>query len=65
VVASARTLPEVPAAAPRMARGGFEVVAGLQERQIYVYWQQIPREQQHGPDFHYFVSEVKEGQRVR
>ena len=57
----ARTLSKVPDLCPDTNLGSFEVVAnGLQERTVYVYWKQIPRTAQNGPDFRYRITEVFE-----
>ncbi len=60
-VVKARTLSKVPDLCPDTNLGSFEVVAnGLQERTVYVYWKQIPRTSQNGPDFRYRITEVFE-----
>ena len=65
VTATARTLPRVPSTPPRVAQGSFEVVGGMQERRVYLYWQQIPDTARNGPDFSYVVTEVSEAGKIR
>ena len=43
--------------------GSFEVVNGLTDRAVYVYWQQIHPSERNGPDFGYTVTEVLEAGR--
>jgi hypothetical protein len=40
-------------------------VGGLQERSVYVYWQQIKKNEQFGFDFNYKITEVLEDGRAR
>jgi hypothetical protein len=55
----------VPLRPPRTALGSFEIVGGLQERSVYVYWQQIKKNEQFGFDFNYKITEVLEDGRAR
>lgn len=48
-----------------MPVGSFEIVGGLQDRTIYVYWQQITKTKRNGEDFRYSVTEVFESGNVR
>lgn len=51
----------VPGAAPKTDIGSFEVIAGLYNRDVYLYWQQIPEYMYNGENFGYKVIYVKEG----
>ena len=55
--------PEIP---PEVTLSSFEVVNhDWQTRSIFVYWKQIPRWRQNGPDFNYIITEVAEAGRKR
>ena len=58
-------LAALPRRPPRTAAGSFEVVNGLTDRAVYVYWQQINPSEWNGPDFGYTVTEVLEGGQTR
>ena len=53
----------LPHRPPRTFTGSFEVVNGLTDRAVYVYWQQINPSERNGPEFGYTVTEVLEAGR--
>lgn len=55
-----KTGPTVPGAPPKTDIGSFEIAGGLPNRDVYIYWQQIPDYLQNGIHFEYNISEVKE-----
>ena len=55
----------LPHRPPRTFTGSFEVVNGLTDRAVYVYWQQINPSERNGPDFGYAVTEVLEAGRPK
>ncbi|CAH0385116.1 unnamed protein product [Bemisia tabaci] len=58
-----KTLPDVPSSPPKTDVGTFEIVPRdhpHHDRDVYVYWQQIPDYSKNGDDFEYKVIEVKE-----
>ncbi|XP_066999474.2 cytokine receptor [Anabrus simplex] len=57
-----KTNPTLPGASPRTDIGSFEEVEvnGVTSRDIYVYWQQIPKHLQNADGFQYKVISVKE-----
>ncbi|XP_071748942.1 cytokine receptor isoform X2 [Lepeophtheirus salmonis] len=61
---NARTLPSVPVKSPNTVIGSFEIISGFDSRDIYVYWQQVEKEEELGPNFGYRVTEVFEGDKV-
>ena len=63
--AKVHTQQALPAAAPRMTPGSFEIVGGLQDRTVYVYWQRIDPTQKNGKDFKYSVTSVVEAGNVK
>ncbi|CAB4058713.1 DOME [Lepeophtheirus salmonis] len=61
---NARTLPSVPVKSPNTVIGSFEIISGFDSRDIYVYWQQVEKEEELGPNFGYRITEVFEGDKV-
>lgn len=64
VTVSGMTQSSIPPHAPKTAPGSFEVVGGLEERSVLVYWQKLPPTIYNGPGFGYDVTEVVEDGRV-
>lgn len=62
---TSRTLSKIPERPPKVTQGSFEIVGGLQDRQIYLYWQNLQKEEENGPDFKYVVTQVKEENLVK
>ncbi len=61
-----RTAARIPDLPPKTKLGSFEVVNyQMQNRSVYVYWQQLPKSAQNGPEFGYRVTEVREGGLIR
>ncbi len=60
-----RTPATIPARPPRTALGSFEIVGGLEDRSVYVYWQSIGDSERNGPDFSYQITEVMVDGRAR
>ncbi|XP_071454335.1 cytokine receptor isoform X2 [Hetaerina americana] len=54
------TLPTIPGAAPKTDIGSFEVAGGLPNRDVYIYWQEIPEYLHNGPNFEYKIIEIHE-----
>jgi len=49
-----------PGAVPKTDIGSFEVSGGLPNRDVYIYWQQIPHCQKNGNKFEYKIISVEE-----
>lgn len=64
VTVSGKTESSIPPHAPKTAPGSFEVVGGLEERSVLIYWQKLPPTIYNGPGFGYDVTEVIEDGRV-
>jgi len=55
-----RTKPTLPGAVPKTDIGSFEVLGGLPNRDVYIYWQQIPDHLKNGDKFEYKIISVEE-----
>ncbi|KAJ8936498.1 hypothetical protein NQ314_012362 [Rhamnusium bicolor] len=53
---TARTKSKVPDCPPKTNIGSFEIVNNGQNRDAYVYWQQLKEEQKNGQNFSYYVK---------
>ncbi|KYN26832.1 Cytokine receptor [Trachymyrmex cornetzi] len=64
-VVTFRTSPKLPSAAPRTDIGSFEITENNGNRDVYLYWQAIPQNQENGNNFKYQIIHVEEnGQKV-
>ncbi|KYN30898.1 Cytokine receptor [Trachymyrmex septentrionalis] len=64
-VVTFRTSPKLPSAAPRTDIGSFEIAENNGNRDVYLYWQAIPQNQENGDNFKYQIIHVEEnGQKV-
>ncbi|XP_011695047.1 PREDICTED: cytokine receptor isoform X2 [Wasmannia auropunctata] len=64
-VVTFRTSPKLPGAAPRTDIGSFEIAENNGNRDVYLYWQAIPHNQENGDNFKYQIIHVEEnGQNV-
>lgn len=55
----------MPSAAPRTDIGSFEIAENNGNRDVYLYWQAIPQNQENGDNFKYQIIHVEEnGQKV-
>jgi hypothetical protein len=50
----------VPGAAPRTDVGSFEIAENNGNRDVYLYWQAIPQNQENGDNFKYQIIHVEE-----
>lgn len=49
----------VPGAAPRTDIGSFEIAENNGNRDVYLYWQAIPQNQENGDNFKYQIVHVE------
>ncbi|KYQ54930.1 Cytokine receptor [Trachymyrmex zeteki] len=64
-VVTFRTSSKLPSAAPRTDIGSFEIAENNGNRDVYLYWQAIPQNQENGDNFKYQIIHVEEnGQKV-
>lgn len=49
----------VPSAAPRTDIGSFEIAENNGNRDVYLYWQAIPQNQENGDNFKYQIIHVE------
>ncbi|XP_039307357.1 uncharacterized protein LOC105199782 isoform X2 [Solenopsis invicta] len=59
-VVTFRTSPKLPGAAPRTDVGSFEIAENNGNRDVYLYWQAIPQNQENGDNFKYQIIHVEE-----
>ncbi|XP_024884406.1 uncharacterized protein LOC112462719 [Temnothorax curvispinosus] len=59
-VVAFRTSPKLPGAAPRTDIGSFEIAEYNGSRDVYLYWQAIPQNQENGDNFKYQIIHVEE-----
>lgn len=50
----------VPGAPPRTDIGSFEITENIGNRDVYLYWQAIPQNQENGNNFKYQIIHVQE-----
>lgn len=50
----------MPGAAPRTDIGSFEITENNGNRDVYLYWQAIPQNQENGDNFKYQINHVEE-----
>lgn len=50
----------VPGVAPRTDIGSFEIVENNENREVYLYWQAIPQNQENGDNLKYQIVHVEE-----
>ncbi|XP_012522473.1 uncharacterized protein LOC105828601 [Monomorium pharaonis] len=62
-VVTFRTSPKLPGAAPRTDVGSFEIAENNGNRDVYLYWQAIPQNQENGDNFKYQIIHVEENGR--
>jgi hypothetical protein len=55
----------VPGAVPKTDIGSYEVSGGLPNRDVYIYWQQIPDHLKNGDKFEYKIISVEENGQKR
>ncbi|XP_011874868.1 PREDICTED: cytokine receptor [Vollenhovia emeryi] len=63
-VVTFRTSAKLPGAAPRTDIGSFEITENPGNRDVYLYWQAIPQNQENGDNFKYQIVRVEENGRT-
>ena len=54
------TLPSLPPSPPRIHRGGFEIIGGINDRTVVVFWQKLDEKLHNGEEFRYTVTDVRQ-----
>ena len=55
-----RTLATVPPSPPRIHPASFEVIGGINDRTVVVFWQKLDDKLHNGEDFRYTVTDVRQ-----
>jgi len=53
------TLASLPPSSPRIHPGGFEIIGGINDRTVVVFWQKLDEKLHNGEDFRYTVTDVR------
>ena len=54
-----RTLPVVPPTPPTTHPGSFEIIGGINDRTVVVFWKKLDEKLHNGEDFRYTVTDVR------
>ena len=57
------TLAKSPQFAPKTHPGSFEVITGLNERTVIVYWKNLEKKYHNGPNIKYVITDDIEGEK--
>ena len=50
----------LPPSPPRIHPGGFEIIGGINDRTVVVFWQKLDEKLHNGEDFRYTVTDVRQ-----
>ena len=54
------TLASLPPSPPRIHPAGFEIIGGINDRTVVVFWQKLDEKLHNGEDFRYTVTDVRQ-----
>ena len=58
--AEQKTLASIPPSPPRIHPGSFEIIGGINDRTVVVFWQKLDEKLHNGEDFRYTVTDVRQ-----
>ena len=58
--AEQRTLASLPPSPPRIHPGSFEIIGGINDRTVVVFWQKLDEKLHNGNSFRYTVTDVRQ-----
>jgi hypothetical protein len=61
-VVKQRTVAIAPPSPPRIHPGSFEIVGGMNDRTVVVFWQKLEEDKHNGANFRYTATEVRQGE---
>jgi len=58
--AEQKTLASIPPSPPRIHPGSFEIIGGINDRTVVVFWQKLDEKLHNGENFRYTVTDVRQ-----